>query len=99
MEMEPIAAGVVPPPPRRRIRLLAAAGVVAGVLALFGVSLVAGPRLRSPQQAAADAAAPPASLITVAAQERVLTEPVVLRGKVVPGASVKVHPPAAALGP
>jgi peptidoglycan hydrolase-like protein with peptidoglycan-binding domain len=86
-------------PHRRRRRTLVAAVSVAAVFALFGASLALGPRLRTPQQVAAEAAPPAASVVTVAAQERVLTEPVVLRGKVLPGGSGKVLPPRSAVGP
>jgi peptidoglycan hydrolase-like protein with peptidoglycan-binding domain len=69
------------------------------VLTLVVATAVAGSWLRSPEQAAAEAAPPAASLITVPAEQRVLAEPVVLRGLVQPGDSVKVRPPAAAVGP
>jgi hypothetical protein len=73
--------------------------VVAAALAgLVGASLVAGPQLRSPEQVAADAAPPPASQVTAVVEERVLTEPVVLRARVLPGASVEVKPPTSAVG-
>lgn len=74
-----------------------AIGVVAGVATvamLVALSLWLGPRLRSPQQAAAEAAPPSASLVTVLAEERVLAEALVLRGRVTPGAGVKLTPPA-----
>jgi peptidoglycan hydrolase-like protein with peptidoglycan-binding domain len=58
---------------------------------------VAGPQLRSPQQAAADAAAPPPSLITVPAEHRALVEPIVLRGHIRAGARVELRPPPAAI--
>ncbi|HEV2784581.1 MAG TPA: peptidoglycan-binding protein [Actinophytocola sp.] len=74
-------------------------GVVGTTLVCLVVAgAVLGPRLRSPEQAAADAAPPPASLVTVAAERRVLVEPVVLRGQVTAGPSVALLPPAAAVG-
>ncbi|MEV8518075.1 hypothetical protein [Dactylosporangium sp. NPDC051484] len=73
---------------------------VGGVVVVGGVvaSIVLGPGLRSPQQAAADAAAPPASLITVPAERRLLSESLVLRGQVKDGPSVPLRPSSAAFG-
>lgn len=84
---------------RDRRRLLVGAVGLGTVLAVAGTSLMLGPRLRSPQQQAAEAAPPPASLVTVAAEVRVLTEPVVMRGTVVAGPSVKVPPSTSMVGP
>jgi hypothetical protein len=83
---------------RRRFLTLIAALVVTVVVVAAG-ALVIGPRLRSPEQVAADAAPPSPSLVTAAAERRELYEPVVLRGRLRSGKSVKVLPPAAAVGP
>ncbi|HEU5470661.1 MAG TPA: hypothetical protein VFV67_08405 [Actinophytocola sp.] len=82
-----------------RRRFLVTAGVTAVTLAaLVLAGTVLGPRLRSPEQAAADAAPPPASPVTATAERRVLAEPIVLRGQVTAGASTPLPPPAAAVG-
>ncbi|MGI5245269.1 hypothetical protein [Dactylosporangium sp. CA-139066] len=82
-----------------RRRSLVLAGVFVTVVALVaGVAVVLGPRLRSPQQAAADAAPPEPSLLTARAERRALTEPVVIRGVIQPGASVKLVAPHTAVG-
>jgi peptidoglycan hydrolase-like protein with peptidoglycan-binding domain len=83
---------------RRRSMILTTALAVTVVISTLAANAL-GPRLRSPTQAAADAAPPSASMITATAQRRVLAEPIVLRGKVQPGASVKLLPPVAAVGP
>ncbi len=58
-------------------------GVVAVVAVLSGViGWVAGQRIRSPADVAADAEAPEASLITVPVEERALSSNVVIRGQV-----------------
>ncbi|MEU5908497.1 peptidoglycan-binding domain-containing protein [Micromonospora sp. NPDC047527] len=84
---------------RSRRGLQAVIGTVGAVALLTAMSLVLGSQLRSPEQAAADAAPPTASLITVPAELRVLSQPVVLRGRVVAGASRKIKPPGPAIGP
>ncbi|MEV4630233.1 hypothetical protein AB0J90_28635 [Micromonospora sp. NPDC049523] len=68
------------------------------VVAAIMLAFILGGRLRSPEQVAADAAPPPPSQVTVAAQQRVLVEPVVLRGQVKAGASVQLLAPAGATG-
>jgi hypothetical protein len=78
---------------RRRAVLSVAAAVLAATLALT-VGILIGPAVRSPAQAVADAGPPEASLVTVAAERRVLAEPVIARGTVRPGTSVKVTAPA-----
>ncbi|CRK60012.1 Peptidoglycan-binding domain 1 protein [Alloactinosynnema sp. L-07] len=76
---------------RRRAWVVAVMATAAGVL--VGVGLWIAPSLKSPEQAAADAAAPPASLVTVAVERRALVEKVLLRGKVEAGVAIKVAPP------
>jgi hypothetical protein len=83
--------------PRRSAVLAAVA-----VLTIAGVavgSYFAGTRMKSPAQAAAEAAPPAASVVTVPLERRVLSEPMVLRGRVERGASVRVLVPAGASGP
>lgn len=78
----------------------ALAGTAAVVVASVVVaSVVVGSGLKSPRQAAADAAPPPPSTVTIPAELRALVEPVVLRGQVLPGAVEKVLAPPAAIGP
>lgn len=71
--------------------------VVAVVTAAMGIAV--GPSLKSPAQAVADAAPPPASLVTAQVERRVLAETVVVRGTVVPGESVKLLAPSGLTGP
>lgn len=82
---------------RQRWLVVSAAAAVA-VLLVAGTATVVGRHLRSPAQLAANAAPPAPSLVTAAVERRVLAEPVVLRGKVLPGASVQLFPPNAAVG-
>jgi hypothetical protein len=101
MRSKPMGDGKLPDDVRSRDRrrlLIAAAGLV-GVSAVAGAALLLGPRMRSPQQQAAEAAPPTPSLVTVQAETRVLTEPIVIRGTVVAGPSVKVLPPRSLVGP
>ncbi|WP_433298167.1 peptidoglycan-binding protein [Actinoplanes sp. CA-030573] len=84
----------------RRRRFLTLIAVLLAVVVLVGVAAVlVGSRLRSPEQVAADAAPPSASLVTAEAGLRQLSEPVVLRGQLQASQSVKVRPPSAAVGP
>lgn len=83
----------------RRRWLLISIAAMAMVLLVTVVATIVGRQLRSPAQLAADAAPPPPSLVTAAVERRVLAEPVVLRGKVQPGDSVKLYAPTPALGP
>jgi peptidoglycan hydrolase-like protein with peptidoglycan-binding domain len=82
---------------RRSVVLVVAVLAVATGALLAGILL--GPSVRSPAQAAADAAPPAPSLVTVAAERRVLAESVVVRGTVAAGQSVKVMAPAGLAGP
>ncbi|SDD25969.1 peptidoglycan-binding protein [Actinokineospora iranica] len=85
--------------PARR-RWVVAAVVITGVAALaITAAGFVGPLVKSPRQAAADAAPPPASLVTARAESRVLSETVVLRGTVVEAPSTKVAPPTGLAGP
>jgi peptidoglycan hydrolase-like protein with peptidoglycan-binding domain len=85
---------------RRRWRVLAlVAALVLGALSIASAAFVVGSRLRSPDQAAADAAPPSPSLVTAEATLRELSEPVVLRGQIRPGVSVKLLTPTTAVGP
>ncbi|MDX6742015.1 efflux RND transporter periplasmic adaptor subunit [Actinocorallia sp. A-T 12471] len=79
----------VPASVRRRRWLLGgvAAAVLVSVAGLGAASLV-----KSPQQAAADAGPPPASVITAAVESRQLTQKVVSRGTVSPTRSIDVVP-------
>ncbi|WP_119729260.1 peptidoglycan-binding domain-containing protein [Thermomonospora amylolytica] len=82
----------------RRGRRAGVAVFAAVVVSLAVGGVVVGPRLKSPAQVVADAAPPEASVVTAVAEERRLTEPVILRGRVKPGPSVPLRPPAAAVG-
>jgi len=75
--------------------LVTAIGVV--VVLVIGAILL-GSAFRTPEQAAADAAPPEPSLITVPAELRVLSQPVVLRGRVMAGESQQIRPPTPAIG-
>jgi hypothetical protein len=72
------------------------AAFAAGLLALTLASIGLGSRLRTPEQAAADAAAPSPSIVTAEVVRRVLSDAVVVRGIVVAGGStdVRLQPPA-----
>ncbi|WP_328650448.1 hypothetical protein OG598_19220 [Micromonospora sp. NBC_00330] len=83
---------------RRRSVLLVALFLTAVLLVTVGAVLI-GPTLRSPDQLAADAAPPAPSPVTALVERRKLVEPVVLRGRLQPGPSVRVFAPAASLGP
>ncbi|BCJ47112.1 hypothetical protein GCM10010168_83330 [Actinoplanes ianthinogenes] len=82
----------VPPqaPLRGRRRFLL--GLVTGAVVMALAGLGASTFVKSPQQAAAEAAAPPASLITATVERRVLREDVVLRGTVEPDRALEVTP-------
>ncbi|KAB2350758.1 peptidoglycan-binding protein [Actinomadura rudentiformis] len=79
---------------RRRFLLsIVAASVVASVASLGASTLI-----KSPQQVAADAGPPRASVISAPVERRVLKESVILRGTVAPGRTIEVTPAAAAEG-
>ncbi|MFE2555129.1 peptidoglycan-binding protein [Streptomyces sp. NPDC059352] len=69
--------------------------LVVGAVVLTAAGAFAGTVIKSPAQIAADAAPPPADLLTAAVERRVLRETVVLRGTVVAGQTVPVAPVAA----
>lgn len=74
---------------------------VAGLGALIGVSCLSwwlGARAQSPEQAAAKASEPDASLITAEVERRVLASTVVLRGDVKPEMSLEVAAPSSVEG-
>lgn len=77
---------------RRRILIW----VVAGAVALTGAGVVLAGAIRSPAQVAADAAAPPASVLADRVERRVLTSSVVVRGTVTAEQSLAVSPGAGA---
>ncbi|MFI0452257.1 efflux RND transporter periplasmic adaptor subunit [Actinomadura sp. 6N118] len=79
---------------RRRFLLsIVAASVVASVASLGASTLI-----KSPQQVAADAGPPRASVISAPVERRVLKESVILRGTVAPGRTIEVTPAASAEG-
>ncbi len=75
---------------RRRVGWLVAGLVLVGVPA---AAYEAGQRVRSPAQAAADAAPPIPSVITAPVERRVLTDAVVFRGDVIAAGAVEVGAP------
>ncbi|MFJ2822915.1 peptidoglycan-binding protein [Streptomyces toxytricini] len=79
---------------RRRRRMLA--WVVAGAVLLTGAGVALGASIRSPAQVAADAAPPPASVLSDRVERRVLTSSVVVRGTVAAEQVLTVSPGAAA---
>jgi peptidoglycan hydrolase-like protein with peptidoglycan-binding domain len=87
--------------PARRRRIWWTAGLVVLVVALgaAAVGIALGPTVKSPAQAIADAAPPPASLVTAQVERRVLAEIVVVRGTIVAGDSTKVLVPPGLPGP
>lgn len=76
-----------PPTRRRRIVLI----VLAVAIAAAGLGWWAGSTVRSPAQVAADASAPPRSVITAEVESRVLDDTVVTRGTVAPGTSEDIQ--------
>ncbi|MFD4660175.1 peptidoglycan-binding protein [Kitasatospora sp. NPDC058444] len=80
--------------PRRRRRLIVVIALVAAVTA--GGGMWAATLIRSPEQAAADTKAPPASVLTAPVVQRVLSNTTVLRGVFTAGQSFPVQPGAVA---
>ncbi|MFE7588675.1 peptidoglycan-binding protein [Kitasatospora sp. NPDC057512] len=78
------------PTPRRRRRLIVVIALVAAVTA--GGGMWAATLIRSPEQAAADAKAPPATVLTAPVVQRVLSNTTVLRGVFTAGQSFPVQP-------
>lgn len=72
--------------------------LVAGVAGLAAGAWVVGSRIRSADQAAAEAAPPARSVVTVPVEERVLSSTVITRGDVVPAVSTVVSGPSPAGG-
>jgi peptidoglycan hydrolase-like protein with peptidoglycan-binding domain len=79
-----------PDPARRRPAL---AGLVAGAVVVALAGSGASTLVKSPQQVAAEAEPPVASVITAPVERRVLRETVALRGTVAPGKTIKVTAP------
>ncbi|GAA0442149.1 peptidoglycan-binding protein [Actinoplanes capillaceus] len=77
-------------PLRGRRRFLI--GVVTGAVVMAIAGLGASTLIKSPQQAAAEAAPPAPSLITATVERRVLQQAVVLRGTVEPDRALDVRP-------
>ncbi|MEU1288736.1 peptidoglycan-binding protein [Kitasatospora sp. NPDC005856] len=78
------------PAPHRRRRLIIVIALVAAVTA--GGGMWAATLIRSPEQAAADTKAPPASVLTAPVVQRVLSNTTVLRGVFTAGQSFPVQP-------
>ncbi|MFD0783254.1 peptidoglycan-binding protein [Micromonospora azadirachtae] len=78
--------------------MIVSIAVVLGVAVVGGISALEHV-LRTPGQAAADAAPPDASLVTALVERRVLGEPILVRGNITPGPSTKLLPPIGATGP
>ncbi|MEU3604920.1 peptidoglycan-binding protein [Streptomyces sp. NPDC035033] len=89
--LDPPYAGTAPDPRPRRVRLSIGALAVGAVL-LAGAGVFAGTVIKSPAQVAAEAAPPPADVLTAPVERRVLHETVVLRGTVAAGQTVQVAP-------
>src|SRR5665811_77425 len=80
-------------PGRRRSPVRALLLSIIGLIAVSGVSLWAGTQIKSPEQAAADAAPPAPSTITAVVEERVLTQQLIVRGtSVADGVDMIVRP-------
>lgn len=90
------AAAGAPRGRRRRLGWLAAGLIV--VVAGAVVAWLVGTRVRSPEQAAADAAPPERAVVTVPVELRVLESSVVTRGDVAPEVAVEVTGPSPAEG-
>jgi peptidoglycan hydrolase-like protein with peptidoglycan-binding domain len=73
----------------RRRRVLLAVGIAAALLAIGG--LIGASFVKSPQQLAADSAAPPATPVTAAVVSQVLTSSVQMRGVVYPATQYDVY--------
>src|SRR6202007_938574 len=73
----------------RRRRVLIGVGIAAALLAVGG--LIGASFVKSPQQLAADTAAPPATVTTAAVVSQVLTSSVEMRGVVYPATEYAVY--------
>jgi peptidoglycan hydrolase-like protein with peptidoglycan-binding domain len=76
----------------RRRRVLLGMGIAAALLAIGG--LIGASFVKSPQQLAADSAAPPRTVTTAAVASQVLTSSVQMRGVVYPSTQYDVYPTA-----
>ena len=76
----------------RRRRVLLGVGIAAALLAVGG--LIGASFVKSPQQLAADTAAPPATVTTAAVVSQILTSSVEMRGVVYPATEYDVYPSA-----
>ena len=76
----------------RRRRLLLGVGIAAALLAVGG--LIGASFVKSPQQLAADTAAPPATVTTAAVVSQILTSSVEMRGVIYPATEYDVYPSA-----
>jgi len=76
----------------RRRRVLLGVGIAAALLAVGG--LIGASFVKSPQQLAADTAAPPSTVTTAAVVSQVLTSSVEMRGVVYPATEYDVYPSA-----
>ncbi|MCZ7528276.1 MAG: peptidoglycan-binding protein [Acidimicrobiia bacterium] len=83
-------------PPNRHGLRRAGKPLVAVALAILvpAVAFALGRRVRSPEQAAAEARPPAPSLVTAPVEHRVLSQKLVFRGDVVAGTSIEIVPPA-----
>lgn len=75
-------------------RRLAAVGVLVAMVVVAVAAWLVGARVQSPAQAAARAAAPQASLVTVPVEFRILSSTEITRGDVVPAVATDVPGPA-----
>jgi hypothetical protein len=73
----------------RRRRVLLAVGIAAALLAIGG--LIGASFVKSPQQLAADTAAPPATVTTATVVSQILTSSVQMRGEVYPATQYDVY--------
>ena len=80
----------------RRRRVLLGVGIAATLLAVGG--LIGASFVKSPQQLAADTAAPPSTVTTAAVVSQVLTSSVQMRGVVYPATQYDVYPGAPSSG-
>ncbi|MFI6420071.1 peptidoglycan-binding protein [Streptomyces sp. NPDC050842] len=95
MDADVNTAGETAPERRTSRGRLWVGALVVGAVVLTAAGAFAGTVIKSPAQLAADAAPPPADVLTAAVERRVLRETVVLRGTVVAGQTVPVAPVAA----
>ena len=80
----------------RRRRVLLGVGIAAALLAIGG--LIGASFVKSPQQLAADTAAPPATVTTATVVSQILTSSVQMRGEVYPATQYDVYASASSSG-